>query len=225
MASGIITYDIKHTRLVPNSPKPLLLYKNCFIRDGKVDATLAYDTFKKNGWNAQWVTTYGHYQRSHYHPATHEVMVVLSGPGTIRWGTADLNDDPQKHTYGISGRDYEGGGVFVNVDAGDLFVIPAGVAHKSFNPKTPNPDPECLTGGEAHRIESDDPRKFVGELKVSGFTMMGAYPQGMSWGWAEGGAHIGRYQSVWDVENPKLDPYFGDKGGINIYWNRRNASL
>jgi uncharacterized protein YjlB len=88
-----IAYDIKPTKLVPNSPKPLLLYRNCFIRDGKVDATLAHDTFKKNGWDAQWVTTDGRYQRSHYHPATHEVMVVLSGPGTIRWATADLNEE------------------------------------------------------------------------------------------------------------------------------------
>lgn len=225
MVSEIIAYDIKPTKLVPNSPKPLLLYRNCFIRDGKVDATLAYDTFKKNGWDAQWVTTYGHYQRSHYHPATHEVMVVLSGPGTIRWGTADLNDEPRKHTYGSAGNDYEDGSLFIEVNAGDLFIIPAGVTHKSFDPTAPNPDPQCLTGGGAHSIESDDPRRFVGELKASGFTMMGAYPRGMSWGWAEGGEHVGRYESVWRVRNAELDPVLGDQGGINTFWNRRSVSL
>ncbi|KAL4900259.1 hypothetical protein BDW74DRAFT_183010 [Aspergillus multicolor] len=68
------------TPLIPNSPKPLLLYKNCFFHnsDGKVDTALAYDTFKQNGWDAQWVTTYSRYQRSHYHPQTHEVMVPVS---------------------------------------------------------------------------------------------------------------------------------------------------
>lgn len=29
----------------------------------------------------------------HYHPATHEVMVVLPGAGTIRWATADVNEE------------------------------------------------------------------------------------------------------------------------------------
>ncbi|KAL4893720.1 hypothetical protein BDV59DRAFT_23271 [Aspergillus ambiguus] len=225
MPSEIIAYDIKPTKLIPNSPKPLLLYKNCFVRDGKVDATIVYDTFKKNGWDPQWVTTYGHHQRSHYHPATHEVMVVLSAPGTIRWGTADLSNDPQRHTYGSAGEDYEDGGLFVEVNVGDIFVIPAGVTHKSFHPTAPDPDAQCLTGGGAHQIESDNPRKTVGELKVSGFSMMGAYPRGMSWGWAEGGAHVGRYETVWSVPNPELDPVLGAEGGINVYWNGRNVSL
>ncbi|PLB47661.1 hypothetical protein P170DRAFT_409879 [Aspergillus steynii IBT 23096] len=223
MTSQIIAYDIKPTKLIPNSPKPLLLYKNCFLRDDRtVDATLAYDTFKKNGWDAQWVTTYGHYQRSHYHPATHEVMVVLSGPGRIRWGTADLDENPHNHTYG---KGSENGALYVDVNAGDLFVIPAGVTHKSFDVNAKIPDPTCLTGGGAHRIEAEDPRTFVGELQVSGFTMMGAYPRGTSWGWAEGGAHVGRYESVWSVRNEDLDPVLGEKGGINDYWNRRNVSL
>lgn len=225
MTSEIIAYNIKPTKRIPNSPKPLLHYKNCFIRDGKVDATLAYDTFKQNGWDTQWVITYGRYQRSHYHPATHEVMVVLSGPGTIRWATADLDDDPQQNTYGRSGVAYEDDSLFVEVNAGDLFVIPAGVSHKSFDAEAAKPDAECLTGGGAHHIGSDDPRRFVGELEISGFTMMGAYPRGMSWGWAEGGAHVGRYESVWSVDRVELDPVLGDVGGINTYWNCHDASL
>lgn len=224
MGSEIITYNVKSTKLIPNSPKPLLLYKNCCLRDGKVDATLAFDTFKKNGWDVQWVATYGHYQHSHYHPATHEVMVVLSGPGTIRWGAADLSDDPQKHTYGSAGSDYEDGSFFAEANAGEVWIVPAGVAHKSFNPEAPHPDPHILTGRTAHRIESDDHRKFVGELKVSGFTMMGAYPRGMEWSSVFGGEHVGRYESVWNVQNAELDPVLGDKGGINTYWNQRHES-
>ncbi|KAL6230727.1 hypothetical protein BDW75DRAFT_244560 [Aspergillus navahoensis] len=118
-----------------------------------------------------WMTTYGHYQRSHYHPATREVMVVLSGPGKIRWSTADFGDDLQAHTYGSASDD---GTLSVDVNAGDLFVIPAGVTHKSFDPIAPNPDPQCLTGGGAHKIEAKDPRTFVGELNLSGFSENGA---------------------------------------------------
>ncbi|KAL2812323.1 hypothetical protein BJX63DRAFT_421885 [Aspergillus granulosus] len=205
----IIPYHIKPTLLIPNSPKPLLLYKKCFLRNGKVNIALAYDTFTKNGWDPQWVTTYGNTQRSHYHPATHEVMVVLSGPGTIRWGTADLSDDPQKHTYGTPGTDFEEGSMFIEVEAGDLFVIPTGVAHKSFDVRAVDPDPTA----------------FVGSLQVKGFTMMGAYPRGMSWGWAEGGQHVGAYEDVWRVRNADLDPVLGAEGGINVFWNRRGSSL
>lgn len=218
MTPEITTYNIKPTKLIPNSSKPLLLYKNCFTENGKVSASLAYDTFASNGWDAQWVTTYGHYQRSHYHPATHEAMVVLSGPGTIRWGVADLDDDPQKHTYGTA---YEEGGVEVEVNPGDVFVIPAGVTHKSFNPVATQSDAVCLTGGGNHSIDAEDPGKMVGGLKVGGFTMMGAYPRGFDWGWSEGGEHVGRFEEVWSVENAKSDPVLGNKGGITQYWKRR----
>ncbi|PLB38192.1 cupin domain-containing protein [Aspergillus candidus] len=222
MPSQIIPYTIKPTTLIPNSPKPLLLYKNCFIRDGKVDAALAFSTFQHNGWDAQWVTTYGHHQRSHYHPATHEVMVVLSGPGRIRWGTADLGDDPEKHTYGTA---YEDGALFTDVEAGDLFVIPAGVAHKSYDRNSLISDAQCLTGGDAHRIEAEDPAAFVGKLEVSGFTMMGAYPRGMTWGWSEGGADAAGFEAVWRVKDADLDPVLGARGGIDAYWNIRSSVL
>ncbi|KAJ5741010.1 hypothetical protein N7493_000882 [Penicillium malachiteum] len=220
MSMQIIPYDIKPTKLIPNSPRPLLLYKGCFLRNGKVDLTLAFDIFKANGWDTQWVTTYGHYQRSHYHSTTHEAMVVVSGPGKIRWGTADFGGDPQEHTYGDSSED---GALYYDVNPGDIFVIPAGVAHKSYDPSAPSPDPISLTGGGAHKVASDDPRRFVKELDVSGFTMMGAYPRGMSWEWSEGGAHVGRFESVWNVPTPDLDPFFGATGGINEYWNSEST--
>ncbi|RAH48954.1 cupin domain-containing protein [Aspergillus brunneoviolaceus CBS 621.78] len=222
----IIPYSIPPTPLIPNSHKPLLLYKNCFLdpATGTVNAQLAYDTFRQNHWTPRWITTYGHAQRSHYHPHTHEAMVVLSGPGRIRWGTADLADDPAKHTYGVAGTDFEEGSVFVDVEAGDLFVIPAGVAHKSYDVATANEEPVAWTGSGAQRIEAADERAFVGELqatgKVKGFTMMGAYPGEATWSWAEGGEHVGRFEEVWGVENAVLDPVFGREGGIHVYWGK-----
>lgn len=48
--------------------------------------------------------------------------------------------------------------------------------------------------------------------------MLGAYPKGFSWTWDEGGDDVGRYESVWNVPTPKLDPVVGKKGGINKYW-------
>ncbi|KAJ5100258.1 hypothetical protein N7456_006310 [Penicillium angulare] len=219
-----IIYNIKPTKLIPNSPKPLIHYKGCFLRDGKVDPVLAYDTFKSNGWDPQWVTRYGSHQRSHYHGQAHEVMAVLSGPGAIRWGVADLDDDSDKHTYGGAN---EEGSLHMQANVGDVFVIPAGITHKNYNPYTASTrDATCLTG-DAHYIESEDPRKLVGELPLIEFTMIGAYPTGSTWTWEEGGDHVGRYESVWNIPNPVRDPVRGDQGGINKLWryNGRESNI
>ncbi|RAL09280.1 cupin domain-containing protein, partial [Aspergillus homomorphus CBS 101889] len=214
------SYTLPKTNLTPNSPKPLLHYKNTFLtKTGHVDAALAYDTFARNGWDVQWVTTYGRTQKAHYHPATHEVMVVLSGPGTIRWGVSDLDPYMQEHARDeLDPKEKGNGGFEMQVQVGDCFVIPAGVAHKSFDDAAASLEPTCLTGGGAHRIEAEDPRGFVAALQVEGFTMMGAYPRGFTWGWAEGGEHVGDFESVWGVENPQLDPVCGGKGGIGAFW-------
>ncbi|KAJ5392455.1 FAD-dependent pyridine nucleotide-disulfide oxidoreductase [Penicillium cosmopolitanum] len=189
-------YNIIPTKLIPNSPKPLLHYKNAFVREGKLDIGLAYDTFVKNGWEIQWVTQYA---RS---------MVVVSGPGRIRWGVADLDEDEEKHTYGDA---REEGGLLLDVNVGDLFVIPAGVAHKNYDPFTTLPLVNCLTGN-ARGIESDDPREMVQGLKMKGFMMMGAYPRGENWSWGDGGDSPD-FVAVWNVENPEFDPFVGSGGG------------
>ncbi|KAL4881824.1 hypothetical protein BJY04DRAFT_217893 [Aspergillus karnatakaensis] len=228
MTTQIIPYTIKPTPLIPNSPKPLLLYKNTFLDPtdkSKVSILNAYDTFTSHGWTPRWITTYGRTQVSHYHPQTHEVMIVLSGPGTIRFGTADLAADPEKHTYGKPGVDFEDGSTWIDVEAGDLFVIPAGVTHKSYDVREKRQDPTCLSGGGAHRIEAADPREFVRGLQVGGFTMMGAYPGDATWGWAEGGEHIRRFEDVWRVRNPDLDPVFGAERGVNEFWKGREGKL
>ncbi|KID89482.1 FAD-dependent pyridine nucleotide-disulfide oxidoreductase [Metarhizium guizhouense ARSEF 977] len=207
-------YQIRPTKLVPNSPKPLLHYKGYFNKHGKPDAATIYDAFRGNGWDVQWVTRYGKYQRSHYHPETHEAMAVLSGPGIIRWGVADTDDDGDKHTYGTA---HEEGALQTEANAGDVFVIPAGVAHKSFDPQAPEPDAQCLTGGY-HGIDGENPREIVGRVPLSGFTMMGAYPRGCSWSWAEGGDHLARFEAVWNVPLPTLDPVVGGEGGVGAHW-------
>ncbi|WXC67415.1 hypothetical protein SNK03_013210 [Fusarium graminearum] len=216
-----ILYTIKPTKLVPNSPKPLLLYKNAFVKDGKVDRTAAFDTFKANNWDVQWVVRYGRHQRAHYHSQTHEVMVVVSGPGRIRWGVADLSDDWEEHTYGQA---YEDGGLEVEVEVGDLFVIPAGISHKPYDPNATEASFGCLTG-DARAIASDNARIMVAEVPIEGFCMMGAYPKGFSWTWDEGGDSADDFEAVWRVENAAADPYTGQNGGINKYWKNQQGGF
>ncbi|KAL5041931.1 hypothetical protein BDW71DRAFT_201003 [Aspergillus fruticulosus] len=211
------------TPLIPNNPRPLLLYKNCFLSEGgRPDLTVAYDTFVRNNWSPKWVVRYGRTQASHYHPTTHEVMVVLSGPGTIRWGVADLGDPAnwKEHTYGDA---QETGGLLTEAEAGDVFLVPAGVAHKSFDVGSAQPDAEVLTGKTAHAIDSSDPRERVIEVerqgRLTGFVMMGAYPRGVEWTWGAGGDHVGRFEEVWNVPMPEWDPIAGKgDGGVHRYW-------
>ncbi|PKY02693.1 hypothetical protein P168DRAFT_305954 [Aspergillus campestris IBT 28561] len=149
-------------------------------------------------------------------------MVVPSGPGRIRWGTTDLDDSPDEHTYGS---DSEDGALFTDVEAGDLLIIPAGVAHMSYNRDSPSPEAQYLTGGDAYGIEGEDAAAFVGKLKVSGFTMMGAYPRGKTWGWSEGGADAAGFEAVWRVKNADLDPVLGAQRGIHTNRNIRSSAL
>lgn len=198
------SYQLPPTTLIPNSPQPLLHYSGAFAsEEGRKLA--AYDSFLGNGWQVQWIFRYGQTQDSHYHSATHECMAVLSGTATIRFGVADTVNDLQESTYG-SGK--EDGGIEVEARAGDVFIIPAGVAHKTFNTQ-PSDEFKLLTPGNGHHISAENERKAMEDLELSGFTMIGAYPVGGQWDFAKGGENKGEYEQVWKVAKPNNDPVFG----------------
>lgn len=78
----------------------------------------------------QWLVRYSHTQRAHYHSASHECMAVLSGTAMIRSDVADTNADMEKNTHGSA---WEDGGIELEAEAGDVFIVPAGVSHKTCN--------------------------------------------------------------------------------------------
>ena len=89
----------------PNSRFPLLLYA------GAVDnpsPEAMERLFAKNGWPPAWRATVFTYH--HYHSKSHECLGVATGNATLRFG-------------GPHGREFR-------VEAGDVVVIPAGVAHQ-----------------------------------------------------------------------------------------------
>lgn len=49
----------------------------------------------------------------------------------------------------------------------------------------------------------------LGKIKLDGFTMLGAYPEGTQWDSATGGEDVGRYQEIWNVPRLELDPVLG----------------
>jgi uncharacterized protein YjlB len=135
-------------------------------------------------------------------------MVVLTGSATIRFGVADVSDG----TSPASG--CEEGGVELEANAGDVFILPAGVAHKTFDTR-PRAELELLTPGDGHAVDLEGLEGVV----LEGFTMMGAYPEGYVWDSAVGGDSEGAYQQVWDVPKPERDPVLGnEEEGMRGLW-------
>jgi uncharacterized protein YjlB len=84
---------------------PLLLYNGAVVAEPAAIELL----FESNGWSGTWRD--GIYQYHHYHSVTHEVLGCYSGEALVCLGGEN--------------------GIRVTLSAGDVVVIPAGVAHKN----------------------------------------------------------------------------------------------
>ncbi len=101
-------YQLADDGLIPNNPKlPLLIYRGA-IELGPDPAATFEHLFAGNGWTGGWRN--GIYPYHHYHSTAHEVLGIFSGWAAVRFGGEQ--------------------GVTATVQAGDVVVIPAGVAHK-----------------------------------------------------------------------------------------------
>jgi len=95
-------------RVPNNSSLPLILYRGV-LEVGPRAPTVCEALFAKHGWGGAWRN--GIYAHHHYHSTAHEVLGITAGSVRVRLG-------------GESGRTVE-------VRAGDVVIIPAGVAHKN----------------------------------------------------------------------------------------------
>lgn len=185
-------------------------YKN-FLSPDELSCDKVYDHWANNGWEGQWIIQYPDSQPSHYHSQAHECMIVLSGSATIRFGVADTDQDLEKNTHGTARED---GGVFVEAQPGDAFIIPAGVAHKVYDvpPGNDVTTHKFLTPGGGRSIQAEDPHGALRDVqsKLKGFTMFGGYTIGGVWDANEGGEHEGVFEKVWAVPKPARDPFLGD---------------
>lgn len=103
----ILQFNFQDDGRIPNSHLSLLVYKNTFeANDSLADAM--EETFNANNWKNSWRN--GVYPYHHYHSITHEVVGVYKG-------------NAQLHMGGENGE-------IIDVEAGDVLVIPAGVGHK-----------------------------------------------------------------------------------------------
>ena len=98
---------------IPNNRFPLILYKNAFEERGGKGASWLENRFAKHDWTNSWRN--GIYSFHHYHSTSHEVLGIYNGSALV-------------HLGGEKGEK-------VNVEAGDIIIIPAGVGHKNLGSK------------------------------------------------------------------------------------------
>jgi uncharacterized protein YjlB len=94
---------------IPNHPDlPLLVYQG-ILDTATPDRARGFEAlFAQHGWDGTWRN--GVYGFHHYHSTAHEVLGIARGSARVRLGGEN--------------------GQTVEVGAGDVVVIPAGVAHK-----------------------------------------------------------------------------------------------
>lgn len=124
----------KDDGIIPNSRYPLLLYRNVFTQRGNDGAAWIEQQFLSNNWSNSWRN--GIFTFQHYHSITHEALGIYSGEVTVLLGGEK--------------------GSKVQVKAGDIIVIPAGVGHKNLGDNNlgvvgayPNGMPVDIMRGEA----------------------------------------------------------------------------
>jgi uncharacterized protein YjlB len=137
-----LQFHFKDDGMIPNSPLPLIIYKQAF-EGGDALADTMEQKFAANNWVNSWRN--GIFTYHHYHCITHEVVGVYSGYAELHMG-------------GESGER-------IKVQAGDVIVIPAGTGHKKVSASNDfrvigaYPDGmeyDLMTGEEGERPRADE---------------------------------------------------------------------
>lgn len=126
----------------PNSRLPLLFYAGALRRE-ETTAERMEELFAANSWPPAWRASVFTYH--HYHSTAHETLGVVRGSARLMLG-------------GPQGREFE-------VAAGDVIVIPAGVAHRRLRSSAdflvvgcypPGQDWDLLRGEPGDRPQADE---------------------------------------------------------------------
>ena len=94
-----------------NGLLPLLVYRGAFLFNNEKESDtidIVKEILETNSWANSWID--GIYDYHHYHSTAHEILVILNGSCRVQFG-------------GVNGST-------LNLEKGDVVIIPAGVAHK-----------------------------------------------------------------------------------------------
>ena len=105
---NVLARELKDDGVFPNSKLKLLVYRNAVILPKEDPAATFEQLFAANKWRGSWRD--GIYPYHHYHSTAHEVLGVYRGSAKVQLG-GEL-------------------GTVQEIQAGDVIILPAGVAHK-----------------------------------------------------------------------------------------------
>jgi uncharacterized protein YjlB len=166
-APQVRTVVLKDDRVFPNSELPLLLYQNAVKLPSRDPAAAFEQLFTAHAWGKSWRN--GIYAYHHYHSTAHEVLGVFSGTATVQLGGDD--------------------GITQQVRAGDVVLIPAGVAHKN--------------------LGASDDFGVVGAYPAG---------QNWDMNYGKPGERPRADDNIARVPLPKVDPVYGAKGPLSEHW-------
>lgn len=137
--SGVTLEHFADDGTFPNNVLPAIIYRHALAA---VSPEALEKLFDQNGWPSAW--RYGVYDFHHYHSTSHECLGVARGAARLQLG-------------GPEGRAFE-------VSAGDVIVVPAGVAHRNLGSSEdflvvgaypPGFSADLLRGESGERPEAD----------------------------------------------------------------------
>lgn len=171
------TYILEHYRLkddgiFPNNDSlDVILYKGVLNLPSFFSSLKIKQLFQKNNWGNAW--TGGICTLHHYHSITHEVMAIYDGKTTLLLGGES--------------------GIKMEVEKGDVLLLPAGVAHKNL--------------GEHNQI------KCVGAYP---------YGENYDMKYGTPDERPLADENIRRAALPTLDPVFGEEGEMSKYWKRES---
>jgi uncharacterized protein YjlB len=170
MEPEVETFNLAPNGDIPNNDLPLVLYRHALPPDLQAPGG-CQALFARNKWRGNWVD--GIFDYWHFHVTGHEVLGCVAGSARVGFGGD--------------------GAVEVDVQAGDVVVIPAGVGHKRLSEKR------------------------------DGFTIVGGYPPGQSGEISKPGdiEREEAMRRIASLALPRADPVLGNEGPLFKAWNIR----
>jgi uncharacterized protein YjlB len=124
---------------VPNSPLPLVIYRNIIPVETKDPASWLEQCFTAHQWPPQW--RYIIYPFTHFHAETHELLGVYAGQAQVQFGGET--------------------GPVLPLTVGDVVLIPAGVGHKAVKAEEGFMVVGAYPPGMSADLCRDDPAKLA----------------------------------------------------------------
>lgn len=162
-------YSFEDDGRIPNNPELHLLFYPRALDESSRSASACKALLERNGWGGSWVN--GVFPYHHYHSNAHEVLCVVDGSASVAFGGPE--------------------GEVVEVRAGDVVVIPAGVGH-------------CNRGSST-------------DFSVIGAYPRGQESYDLRTG--EPGERPEVLENIREVPPPTSDPLFGEDGPLPERWS------